>query len=120
MIFLLWEIGAFLVNILLAFWHYCLIKHNRSIKHALWEAGYIVFVGVAFYFTRNWLLVIAMFSIRELVFAQALNLFRKLDFWYANPNGTSKWDAFIGKYYKTVYFLSLGLLLYVNIRTFLH
>ncbi len=109
-----YEVGLILTLGIIAYIHSRLILHDNTIVHWLWTAIYFGIVGLAFWFTKSWLLVGVSFLIREVFFAQVLNLIRKKKFFYISPTSGSVLDAIQGKAYKYVWFGSLAALIFTQ------
>lgn len=92
---------------------------DKTINHPAWALAYIAYVCLMIYlFDINfWIGVIAAGLIREIFFAQTLNLWRHKGFFYFNPEGKSLTDRLIKsrKGYIAVWCLSLVLLICLQI-----
>ncbi len=103
-----YEVSFLIVNFIIAYIHSRLILHNKPIVHWLWAAGYFLIMGFAFWFTKSWVLIGASLLIRELIFAQVLNLIRKKKFFYINTESGSVIDKIEGNAYRFIWFGSLA------------
>lgn len=107
------EILFLCINILMAAWHKKLILENKPIVHWAWATLYVLIIVPFWLLTRNPILVICLFLIRECSFSPALNKFRNLGFFYSNPK-TNLHDRIEGKWQIVFYFVALASLLIIN------
>jgi hypothetical protein len=91
----------------------------KDVDHPAWAAGYIAYMALMIYLfhTNVWMSILAAGLIREIFFAQALNLWRHKGFFYFNPEGKSLTDRLIKsrKRYIEVWAISLVLLISIQI-----
>lgn len=95
------------------------VQHKR-INHTLWATGYCLLLVPVYLYSGNWWLVAAC-GIQHLpVFNTALNYFRvpRRSLFYTHPEDPqgSALDKLWGKAYPGVFFLCLGLLIYLQFR----
>jgi hypothetical protein len=105
------------INLLMAAWHRHLILENRPIVHWLWAAFYIALVIPFWLLTKNPILVIGLFLVREVFFSPFLNLIRGKGFFYQNVDGpnSSLLDKVEDKWQPFFYFIAVISLIILNI-----
>jgi ABC-type multidrug transport system permease subunit len=113
-IFYLTEVLFVGINLLMAAYHCKLILENRPIRHWFWGGLYVLLIVPFWFLTRNPILMICLFLVREVSFSPALNKFRDLPFFYSNPK-TNLHDRIEGKSQVVFYFIALISFILFNI-----
>lgn len=117
MIFYAFELLFLAINFLMAAWHRHLILENKSIVHWAWAALYVALVAPFWFLTRNPILIINLFLIREVFFSPILNMLRDKPYFYINPSSAkaSLWDKTLDKWNPFFYFIAVISLIIFNI-----
>jgi hypothetical protein len=113
-IFYLTEVLFVGINLLMAAYHRKLILENRPIRHWFWGGLYVLLIVPFWFLTRNPILMICLFLVREVSFSPALNKFRDLPFFYSNPK-TNLHDRIEWKSQVVFYFIALTSFILFNI-----
>mgnify|MGYP003442597237 FL=1 len=81
-----------LLNFILAAFDASRIKKGKTITHAINAVIYTALVAGTYFLFHNWVLIVALFFNRMLVFNISLSLFRGLPAFYISPNPASVID----------------------------
>lgn len=86
------------INIALAKYDAWKIKNNKWIYHGINAVIYLILLIYPYILTKDWFFMIALLSLRRIVFDTALNLFRGLRFDYISSTTTSIIDRLSYKF----------------------
>lgn len=86
------------INIALAKYDSWRISRHKRIYHGINAAVYLILLIYPYIVTKDWFFIIALLSLRRIVFDTALNLFRGLRFDYISSTTTSIIDRLSYKF----------------------
>jgi hypothetical protein len=108
------------INITLAKYDSWKIANHKWIYHGVNAVVYLLLLIYPYILTKDWFFVIALLSLRRIVFDTALNLFRGLRFDYISSTTTSIIDRLSYKFQaKYGYFVYYGMFLILIILSIL-
>lgn len=108
------------INIALAKYDSWKIANHKWIYHGVNAVVYLLLLIYPYILTKDWFFVIALLSLRRIVFDTALNLFRGLRFDYISSTTTSTIDRLSYKFQaKYGYFVYYGMFLILIILSIL-
>jgi hypothetical protein len=113
-------LGIFtLINIALAKYDSWRIANHKRVYHGVNALVYLLLLIYPYILTKDWFFMIALLSLRRIVFDTALNLFRGLRFDYISSTTTSVIDRlsydFQAKYGYFVYYGMFFILIILSI-----
>lgn len=108
------------INIALAKYDSWKIANHKRIYHGVNAVVYLILLVYPYIVTKDWFFMIALLSLRRIVFDTALNLFRGLRFDYISSTTTSIIDRLSYDFQaKFGYFIYYGIFILITILSIL-